>query len=417
MFDPDTRDLVWASDPNVVSGLAKRAAQLRKEFGKDPILLPYSMAPTGIDFATMPLDTMINYARQGMSKANVKKLDTQIKKFVPEWTSVMDPSANAMFRNVPGDKRKAVANIIDKNFRNVNGGLSISEARAATTDSGQYMTPDGTLRNVGIIDTSRPIGTSDHPTYRGGLPGEGVGTLKEDLNVRPFMENAGRTLTGDAADIRSLSMNPSFSQGVIDEKLLRKIYDTQGERLQGIATKFGVSIPVAALAIMGTGYSDQSQAGRLSGAASTAIKKGYLDQVSERGAGILDATANMVSGAVSPIMQGLQTIGELGAPNDDGTTKTVDQLKAANTETGDMLNYGLRTEYGQQLTDEMIQGAADTIMPALGALDDGGNQLDNFLPGQPYQRTKDSVGALFDRYNELNEKTRMTIGAYMNTVL
>jgi hypothetical protein len=82
-----------------------------------------------------------------------------------------------------------------------------------------------------------------------------------------------------------------------------------------------------------------------------------------------------------------------------------------------MLNYGLRTEYGQQLTDEMIQGAADTIMPALGALDDGGNQLDNFLPGQPYQRTKDSVGALFDRYNELNEKTRMTIGAYMNTVL
>ena len=140
----------------------------------------------------------------------------------------------------------------------------------------------------------------------------------------------------------------------------------------------------------------------------------YLDQVSERGAGILDATANMVSGAVSPIMQGLQTIGELGAPNDDGTTKTVDQLKAANTETGDMLNYGLRTEYGQQLTDEMIQGAADTIMPALGALDDGGNQLDNFLPGQPYQRTKDSVGALYDWYNKQDEKARMHIGALMD---
>jgi hypothetical protein len=125
----------------------------------------------------------------------------------------------------------------------------------------------------------------------------------------------------------------------------------------------------------------------------------------------------MVSGAVSPIMQGLQTIGELGAPNDDGTTKTVDQLNAANTETGDMLNYGLRTEYGQQLTDEMMQEAADTVIPAVGALDEGLQQMDNFLPGQPYQRTKDSVGALFDRYNELNEKTRMTIGAYMNTVL
>jgi len=264
MFDPDTRDLVWASDPNVVSNLAKRAAQLRKEFGKDPILLPYAMAPTGIDFATMPLDTMINYARQGMSKANVKKLDTQIKKVVPGWTSVMDPTANAMFRNVGGDKRKAVANIIDKNFRNVNGGLSISEARAATTDAGQYLTPDGTLRNVGRIDTSRPIGTSDHPTYRGGLPGEGVGTLKEDLNVRPFMENAGRELTGDSADIRSLSMNPSFSQGVIDEQLLRKIYDDQGPRLQEIATKYGVSIPVAAMALMGG--PEEAQAGPLRGA-------------------------------------------------------------------------------------------------------------------------------------------------------
>ena len=414
MFDPDTRDLVWASDPNVVSGLAKRAAQLRKEFGKDPILLPYSMAPTGIDFATMPLDTMINYARQGMSKANVKKLDTQIKKFMPEWTSVMDPSANAMFRNVPGDKRKAVANIIDKNFRNLNGGLSISEARAATTDSGQYMTPDGTLRNVGIIDTSRPIGTSDHPTYRGGLPGEGVGTLKEDLNVRPFMENAGRTLTGDAADIRSLSMNPSFSQGVIDEKLLRKIYDTQGERLQGIAAKFGVSIPVAALAIMGTGYSDQSQAAHLSGAASTAIKKGYIDQVSERGAGILDAGANIVSGAVAPIIQGLQHFDAMGTPNPDGSTKSLAQLKAQDSELDEMLNYDIRTERGQQMTDRMLQGVADTVIPAVGALDEGLLQADNFLPGQPYQQAKDSAGKLYDWYNKQDEKTRMHIGKLMD---
>ena len=252
MFDPDTQDLVWVSDPNVVKSLAARAAQLRKDFGRDPILLPYAMAPTGIDFATMPLDTMVNYARQGMSKANIRKLDSQIKKVIPSWKGVMDPEANAVFRDVPGDKRKYVANIIDKNFRNENGGLSISEARAATSDAGQYLTPDGTLRNVGVIDTSRQMAPSDHPTYRGGLPGEGIGTLKEDLNVRPFMENAGRELTGDAADIRSLSMNPSFSQGVIDDKLLRKIYDTQGGRLREIATKYGVSIPVAAMALMGS---------------------------------------------------------------------------------------------------------------------------------------------------------------------
>jgi hypothetical protein len=252
MFDPQSGNLVWASDPNVVKTMYKRAMELRKKFGKDPILLPYTMAPTGIDFARMPLDTMINYARQGMSKANIKKLDSQIKKVIPGWTSVMDPEVNAMFRNVGGNQRKIIANIIDKNFRDVPGGLSMGEARAATSDIAQYTSPDGSLLNVGRIDTSQaPIADSGHSTYKGGLVGEGIGRLTEDLDVRPFMAARGRELTGGPEDIRSLSMNPAFSQGVVDEKLLRNIYDTQSGRLQEIATKYGVSIPVAAMALMG----------------------------------------------------------------------------------------------------------------------------------------------------------------------
>jgi hypothetical protein len=199
-----------------------------------------------------PLDTMINYARQGMSKANIKKLDSQIKKVIPGWTSVMDPEVNAMFRNVGGNQRKIIANIIDKNFRDVPGGLSMGEARAATSDIAQYTSPDGSLLNVGRIDTSQaPIADSGHSTYKGGLVGEGIGRLTEDLDVRPFMAARGRELTGGPEDIRSLSMNPAFSQGVVDEKLLRNIYDTQSGRLQEIATKYGVSIPVAAMALMG----------------------------------------------------------------------------------------------------------------------------------------------------------------------
>jgi hypothetical protein len=252
MFDPQSGNLVWASDPNVVKTMYKRAMELRKKFGKDPILLPYTMAPTGIDFARMPLDTMINYARQGMSKANIKKLDSQIKKVIPGWTSVMDPEVNAMFRNVGGNQRKIIANIIDKNFRDVPGGLSMGEARAATSDIAQYTSQDGSLLNVGRIDTSQaPIADSGHSTYKGGLVGEGIGRLTEDLDVRPFMAARGRELTGGPEDIRSLSMNPAFSQGVVDEKLLRNIYDTQSGRLQEIATKYGVSIPVAAMALMG----------------------------------------------------------------------------------------------------------------------------------------------------------------------
>jgi hypothetical protein len=247
MFDPESSGMVWASDPVVVKSMYKRALELRKEFGKDPILLPYTMAPTGVDFATMPLDTMINYARQGMSKANIKKLDSQIKKVIPSWKGVMNPEANAVFREVHGNKRKDVANIIDKNFRDVNGGLSIGEARAATSDTAQYMAPDGSIQNIGTIeisDSSSALQASDHPTYRGGLRGQGEGKLRQDINARTLMEGKGRELTGDAADIRALSMNHQLSQGIVDENLLRKIYDNQGPRIEAISKKFGVSIPI-----------------------------------------------------------------------------------------------------------------------------------------------------------------------------
>lgn len=226
MFDPESQGQVWASFPSVVNNIHKRASALSGSNGKDTLLLPYAMAPTGIDFATMPLDVMINYARQGMSKTNIKKLDSQIRKVIPEWQGVANPISNDVFRNVTGDKRKNVAHIIDKNFRDVNGGLSMGEARAATSSGDQYLIPDGSLKNIGIIDAKKPVlANSGHPTYVGGLQGEGVGRLTDSINARAFMDANGRKLANDPSDIRSLSMNPAFGQGIIDEKLLRFIDD------------------------------------------------------------------------------------------------------------------------------------------------------------------------------------------------
>lgn len=237
MFDPKSKGQVWASDPNVVKSMSKRAQELYLQYGENPLLLPYSMAPTGIDFATMPLDTMVNYARERMSKANINKLDKRIREVIPEWKGVSDPTANAVFRDVKGPARKKVADIIDKDFREVNGGMSISEGRAATTASDQYIVPEGNIKNIGRIDTSAALPSeSGHPTYRGSLPGEGIGTLTNEINARPFMAQNGRELTGDSADIRSLSMNHGFGQGIIDEKLLRSIYGAAQPRLlAGIA--------------------------------------------------------------------------------------------------------------------------------------------------------------------------------------
>jgi hypothetical protein len=220
MFDPSSKGQVWASDPSVVGSLQRRAEYLKSQHGSDPLLLPYTMAPTGIDFSTMPLDTMINYARQGMSKANIKKLDNQIKVVIPEWQGVKGPA------------RKRVADLIDKNFRDVKGGLSISEARAATTDASQYVEAEGALRNIGRMDTSiAPIVDSGHPTYIAGLPGEGVGTLRGDITARTLMEQNGRSLANDMSDIRALSMNHGLSQGVIDHALLKSVYGKADPKL------------------------------------------------------------------------------------------------------------------------------------------------------------------------------------------
>ena len=228
MFDSPSEGMVWASDPKVTKGLFERAQRLEQDYGKPPLLLPYTMAPTGIDFATMPLDTMINFARASMAKKDIKALDKDIKKIIPEWKGVADPTANEIFRTVGGDPRKAVADLIDKKYRNVEGGLSIAEARAATTDASQYTGEMGDLANIGVFDTKRGlIADSGHPTYIGGIPGEGVGTLRDTVNARELALDKGRVMKGDSSDIRALSMNHELQQGVLDESLLRRLYDNK----------------------------------------------------------------------------------------------------------------------------------------------------------------------------------------------
>jgi hypothetical protein len=249
MFDPPSEGQVWASDPGVIKTMHNRANALKKEYGTDPLLLPFTMAPTGIDFATMPLDTMINYARQGMNKSNLKKMDQGIKKIIPEWLGVANPKSNDIFRQVHGSKRKLVEDFIDKNFRDVKGGLSMGEARAATSDSAQYVDTAGSLKNIGRIKAnSSPIADSGHPTYVGGLSGEGLGVLNENLNARIFAEHNGRALQNDMSDIRSLGMRHQYSQGIIDEKLLRKIYDNtavKGAAAGGILASGGANANVS----------------------------------------------------------------------------------------------------------------------------------------------------------------------------
>jgi hypothetical protein len=95
------------------------------------------------------------------------------------------------------------------------------------------MSRDSTLRNVGLIDTSRMITVGDvHPIYKGGLYGEGLGRLADSYSVyelnpqaaylggiRPDQLLNPPRSTGMGAGTRKLELSPLT--GVITEDVLR----------------------------------------------------------------------------------------------------------------------------------------------------------------------------------------------------
>ena len=142
----DNGDVVWASAANVISGLQQRASRIKKETGQDPLLLPSAMAPTGIDFATMPLETMFKYAAANMGAKDKLKLNRKIKEIYPTFRGVEDPRAIEDVSDFgQGDIRKKLLNELDK-FRS-DGGLSTPEARLVTSDVSQLSVPDTRIKN------------------------------------------------------------------------------------------------------------------------------------------------------------------------------------------------------------------------------------------------------------------------------
>ena len=237
MFDPLNEGKVWASDSRVVLGsgesrMLPMAQSLRSKYGKDPLFMPWTMAPTGVDYSTMTGETMLRYAQNNMNKSSLRSLNRDIKAIIPEWAGIESPESIQRFYNARGDDRKAIIQIMDKKYRD-KGSLTAGEARLAVTDQAQLLNPDGTLRNVGQIDTNRPAFTSDvHPTYNTALAGQGIGRMATPLQVFELFPDAARLGGFDPMNpprnaLRSLEMKPWST--VISEDLIRQI---QGRRAQ-----------------------------------------------------------------------------------------------------------------------------------------------------------------------------------------
>jgi hypothetical protein len=218
---------VWASAQGPVKQLMQQAAEIKQVTGVDPLYMPWRMAPTGGDFAAMTGETMLSYADAAMNKTQKKQLDRSIKKLIPTWSGVSDPASVQQFRNAPDKTRKAIKAMMDVDFRN-QGGLNIGGARLAVSDPAQLAAQEGGVMNVGEIFAGNPmVMQSGHPSYPRGVPGQGLGTLAEDLNIFELLPEAAKARgipdvkNPRATDLRALQMKPY--SGVISNELLKRL--------------------------------------------------------------------------------------------------------------------------------------------------------------------------------------------------
>ena len=218
---------VWASAQGPVKQLLKQANAIKKATGEDPLYMPWRMAPTGGDFASMTGETMLAYADSAMGKGQKMALDKSIKNLIPDWAGVSDPASVEQFRGAKDKTRKAIKKLMDVNFRE-EGGLNIGGARLAVSDPTQLNAQTGGVMNVGEIFAGRPmVMESGHPSYPRGVPGQGLGTLAEDRNIFELLPEVAKArgipdpMNPRTTDIRALQMKPYA--GVITNELLKRL--------------------------------------------------------------------------------------------------------------------------------------------------------------------------------------------------
>jgi len=210
------REYLWASATDAVNKIMKSAGEARQLYKKDPLLMPFSLSPTGMDFTHQVTKTMLNSAINGLNAKQLKILDELIKTTSKE--SVKNSKGQFYIRAInkewkgaksdnplegtTGSERKEIARIIDVNFRDTsgklvkgdaNGVLSYPTARLANTDPKQYNKGQGTLQSVGVMDMKDGVvGKRSHLSYDDTIRGQGAGILNEKqrgLHILDLVDN------------------------------------------------------------------------------------------------------------------------------------------------------------------------------------------------------------------------------------
>jgi hypothetical protein len=219
--------MVWASAKGPVKQIMQNAQVLRDVTGQNPLYIPWRMAPTGGDFATMTGETMLSYAESALPRSIKGQVDKSIKKFAPDWKGIDSPESITQYRALPDRKRKAIKKELDVQFREF-GGLGIGQARLAVTDPKQVSGSDAQIMNIGRVFADSPVvQMSGHASYPRGVPGEGIGRVDKDINIFELLNRVVQDrgipnpASPRATDIRALQMKPYA--GILDEQTLMRL--------------------------------------------------------------------------------------------------------------------------------------------------------------------------------------------------
>ncbi|MDB9876192.1 hypothetical protein OAC75_01280 [Pseudomonadales bacterium] len=393
---------VWASARVPSEKILEMAREFQGQSGKDPIFIPWRMAPTGGDFSNMVGELMLGFASSNMNKTTKKAFDAAVRKYrtkgsmdkgvrknaglkIKEWPGVDDPRAVEIWRSTPDAVRKELMNMMDVNFRN-KGGLSIGAARLAASDPTQLMSRDAGLQNVGRIYTGRDIAPSTHPSYPYAVPGEGIGALKgaDEVTIFDLLPEA---RFGDAQkkvkdpanptarEMRALQMKPYG--GTITENILRRIE----ERGVDVNSLTGLAPGALAFTLTSAGLltPDEAAAGGLDEVAevfgSAKGGAGVKSKKSKDDVALKAAPKKESPGLPSLVGQlGLGAMSEIGGTIFGGAAGVDEYLRHGSTESIRDAREGTSEFVGglydagpeaQQLGQEAVKGIAGIVGPTI----------------------------------------------------
>ena len=314
---------VWASG----SGIVPRLMNGARAGGEDSALfLPFRMSPEGGDYAMKTNMTMVNYNRANMNKRQKRDANKKIKERYKDFPGIDDPQVESWIGSLNGPRRKRF--FLDMDLMRNDGGLGRGEARVAVADDAQLTAKDYRLQNVGLVDTrGELIRDSGHITYATGLPGEGLGRIKDAENISPFdldprSATTGKSITAEdnlnPTDVEgyTLRQQPEAS-GVITEDVLRRL-QARGVEVGNADPRLLAGIAGGTAAATGLLASDDSEA-----AVVPSVRRGLLNTL-ETDRAVSEGRATM--------------LGSEGRTFADPETETVarlyDDLRAQKSESG-----------------------------------------------------------------------------------